>query len=124
MKLKILLSLLFIGAFLTVNSSIEGNLRKLVLLGELDPTGSRSIVIPSVTAEQSDDAVILTFSKAVGTINITISSESDIVYSTTLNVTSATQFPIYTDGFDPGTYFLNIIKPSTNGRLYAEIIVE
>jgi len=125
MKTKLLLSLFLIGFVLTVNSITTGPGTKAIDFGgEANWGKTRSVTPTLVTGLQSDDAVILNFSSAVGTLNVSISSESEIVYSTTLNVMDATQFSIYTGGFEVGTYLLEITKPGADGCLYGEFDIE
>jgi len=124
MKLKLFLSLLFIGLFATVNSSVEG-LKEICLIGELDPTDARAYVPPSITAEQSDNAVLVNFTKALGTVNVIVTSETgEIVYSTAVNVAGASQFSIYTGDFAAGIYLLEFTKTGSKGQVRGEFIVE
>ena len=124
MKTKLLLSLFLIGFALTVNSITTAGTKAVDMRGEANWGKTRSVTPTLVTAQQSDDAVTLNFSNAIGTINVSVSSENGIVYSTTLNIMDATPFSIYTGGFEAGTYLLEITKPGANGRLYGEFDIE
>ena len=124
MKTKLLLSLFLMGFVLTVNSITTGGTKAVEMRGEANWGASRSVTPVLVIAQQSDDAVILNFTKVVGTVDVSVSSESGVVYSTILNVTTATQFSIYTGGFEAGAYLLEITKPGAEGRLYGEFEIE
>lgn len=124
MKTKLLVSLFLIGCVLTVNSITTGGSKAIDMNGEAGWAKTRSVTPTLVTAQQSDDAVILNFSNAIGALSVSVSSESEVVYSTILNVTDATQFSIYTGGFEVGTYLLEITKPGAEGRLYGEFEIE
>lgn len=123
MKLRSLLFLLFIGLFAVVNSTVN-IYREIDLLGELDPTDARSVVLPTIKAEQSDNEITVNFAKELGTVNIIISSEGEVVYSITLGVTAASKFSIYTGNFESGVYSLEFTRSGSTGRVYGEFIIE
>lgn len=119
MRLKTFLFLLCAGLFTVVNSKVDG-FREIDIIGEFSDTGSRSV---PVLAVQSDDAVVVIFSKAFGAIDATVSSETDVVYTTTLDVARPSQFSIYTGGYEPGVYLLELVN-AANERVYGEFVVE
>ncbi|NDV83484.1 DUF3244 domain-containing protein [Bacteroides sp. 51] len=124
MKLKSFLFLSLICLFAAVNSKV--NSKAVELNGEFDESLiPRSVVPPAVTAIQTDNAVVLTFNRAVGNLKITVNEGSDVVYTTTLNVTGATQFSVYTGDLESGTYLLKLTQTATGGGcVYGEFSVE
>lgn len=121
MKLKTFLFLSLICLFASVNS--KGDAKEIELDGEFEVVDPRSVVLPAVTAEQTENAVILTFNRAVGNLEITVSAGDDVVYATPLNVTNATNFSIYTGDLGSGTYLLEMTQ-TKGGRVYGEFNIE
>ena len=114
MKLKSFLFLSLICMFAVVNSKVD--YKEMELGGEFnEPLGPRSVVLPAVTAIQTDNAVILTFNRAVGNLEITVNTADGVVYATPLNVTGATRFSIYTGDLESGAYLLKLTQTATNG---------
>lgn len=123
MKLKTLFTLVFFSLFI-VNSyaAVKGSY-EIYLKGGFDDIDARSITAPLIAAQQTDEAVFVNFSKAIGTVNVKISSEDQSVYNATLDVVGASQYVIDITGYEPGVYVIEFTNKS-NERIYGEFIIE
>ena len=125
MKLKLFLFLSFICLCTVVSSKVD--IKDLELMGEFcDDMRPRSAILPAVRAEQTDHAVVLTFNRVVGDLKIVVSTENETVaYATSLTVTGATQFSVYTGDLEAGTYTIEIIQiAQSGGRVYGVFDIE
>ena len=126
MKLKTFLFLLIVGLFANVTDAYSGidAAKDISLKGELTSPGSRSVVLPVISAKQYDDVILVDFTKILGTVDVTIISEDgEEVYTTTLDVTTPLQHSIFIGGFESGVYLIEFTN-AVRGRVYGEFIIE
>lgn len=77
-----------------------------------------------VTAFQCAGTVQINFLRAYKALNITIKNkDGEECYGTTLDIDSPMQFTIYTGGYEPGVYLLEM-KDTFGERLYGEFTID
>lgn len=123
MKLKTLFTLVFISlSMLNGYAAVKGSY-EIWLQGGFEDIDARSVTAPLISAQQTEESIIVNFTKALGIVNIKISSDNQNNYEVPLEVTASSQFIIDLTGYEPGVYIIEFTRKS-NERIYGEFIIE
>lgn len=88
----------------------------IILEGNDKSKGLRSSYIP-ITATLSNGTIYIDFEAAIGNLTITISKHNEKLYISPIYVDQPAQITIDVDGYDPGIYLLEFLKPG-GGYIY------